>query len=191
MNRQILTASAAIFLLSGCGTQDGGANQAASTSSTNAADMTPEGPSLTAKLFGGGKPMPLDIQRQAANGLILYVTSIQAKPTETVLAVKIVNGAKREVELNWSDQKTFLTAQGQRFFLSPPIENKDLKIGAGATLQGELIFLGRLPQEGQVALVFNDGQSDSQYSSYPNLSIPLPVTTAAFTDDGSKKNSAA
>lgn len=159
-------------------------NQSDAAANTN---MTPEGPSLAAKLFGGGKAMPLDIQQQAANGMILYLTSIQAKPTETVIGVKVVNGFDSDVQLNWSDKKTFLTAAGQKFFLSPPIENKDVKVGAGATMQGELVFLGRLPTDAAVALVVNDGMSSSAYSREPNLSVPIPVAAAAFTDDGSKK----
>ena len=58
-------------------------------------------------------------------------------------------------------------------------------------MEGDLVFLGRLPRSGTVTLVINEGQSDSQYNNTPGLSVPLPTTDAAFSDDGSKKNLAA
>ena len=185
----MMLAAGVAFATAGCSVHDAG--QANAVAGANAADLAPEGPGLTAKLFGGGKSMPLQIQQKLANGSILYITSIQAKPTETVIGVRVVNGFERDIQLEWTDQKTFLVAGGQKFFVSPPLENKQLKITAGTTMQGELVFLGTLPQTGQVALVINDGQSDSQYSSEPGISIPLPVQSAAWSDDGSKKNSAA
>jgi hypothetical protein len=147
----------------------------------------PEGPSLAARLFGGGKPMPLDIQKQLANGTVIYIRSIQAKETETVLGVKIVNGFERDVELDWSTKKTFLAAGGEKFYLSPPIDNKDVRVGARSTMEGELVFLGTLPQSGQVTLVINEGMSDGQYSGTPGISIPITTSSAAWSDDGSKK----
>lgn len=189
MRSTILTLAA--VLLAGCSGGTGDNATVTTSVDANAVDLTPEAPGLSARLFGGGKPQPLQIQQQFANGAILYITSMQAKPTETVLTVRVVNGAERDIRLDWSDQKTFLVAGGQKFFLSPPLENKDLKVTEGATMQGELVFLGTLPETGQVALVINDGMSDSQYSGDPGISIPLPVTSAAWSDDGSKKNSAA
>lgn len=179
---------AAGLALAACSVKDDGANTTAAANT--AADLSPEGPGLTTRLFGGGKPQPLAIQQKFANGMVLYITSMQAKPSETVLGVKVVNGAGRDVELAWTDQKTFLVAGGQKFWVSPPLENKVLKVTDGATMNGELVFLGTLPETGQVTLVINDGMSDSQYSTNPGLSIPLGVTSAAWSDDGSKKNSA-
>lgn len=189
MRHAVMTGTAVgmVLALSAC-SGGAGTDAANTTASANAADLTPEGPGLTARLFGGGKPQSLQIQQKFANGAILYVTSMQAKPTETVVGVKVVNGADRDIRLGWSDQKTFLVAGGQKFWLSPPLENKEVKVTEGSTMQGELVFLGTLPQTGQVTLVINDGQSDSQYNDTPGVSIPLPVTSAAWSDDGSKKN---
>jgi len=187
--RSTIIALAAAAALAACSVKDGKDSDA--TAEVNeTADLTPEGPGLATRLFGGGKAMPLDIQQKLANGAIIYLTSIQAKPTETVIGVRIVNGAERDIELNWSDQKTFLVAGGQKFFLSPPVENEDLKVTTGANMEGDLVFLGTLPRAGQITLVMNDGMSDSQYSSTPGISIPVPVDSVAWSDDGSKKNSA-
>lgn len=178
----------ATILVAGCSQQPPAANDGVSTENTEALGE-PEGPSLTARLFGGGKPMPLEIQKNLANGTIIYIRSIQAKETETVLGVKIVNGFERDVELDWSTQKTFLVAGGQKFYLSPPVDNKDLRVGARTTMEGELVFLGTLPQSGQVTLVINEGMSDGQFSSTPGIAIPIVTSSAAWSDDGSKKNS--
>lgn len=179
--------AAAMLLAAGCSVRE---QPDSDNAETNAEALgEPEGPSLATRLFGGGKPMPLEIQTNLANGAIIYIRSIQAKETETVLGVKIVNGFERDIELDWSTQKTFLTAGGEKFFLSPPVDNKDLRVGARTTMEGELVFLGTLPQARQVTLVINEGMSDGQYSGTPGISIPIATSTAAWSDDGSKKNS--
>ena len=156
----------------------------------NVTDLTPQGPSLTAKLFGGGKALTLDQQKILANGVVVTLTSFQAKADEAVLGVRINNGFERDIELDWADKKTFLVAAGQKFYLSPPVENKDVRVIAGSKMEGELVFLGAVPKGANVTLVVNDGMSDGQYSSNPGFSLPLQVTEAAWSDDGSKKKSA-
>ena len=178
----------ATSLLAACSGAD--TNQAAPANNA-AADLTPEGPSMAAQLFGGGKAMPLNQQKVLANGVVVTLTSFQAKADESVLGIRINNGADRDVELNWSDKKTFLVAGGQKYFLSPPVENKGVKVTSGSKMEGELVFLGAIPPGSTVTLVVNDGLSDSQYTSTPGISLPLQLTEAAWSDDGSKKNLAA
>lgn len=161
------------------------------TQATNSANSAPEGPGLAARLFGGGKALALGQQKVLQNGMVVNLTSFQAKADESVLGVRIVNGAERDVDLDWSDHKTFLVANGQKFWLSPPVENKDLKVTQGSKMEGELVFLGAIPKGATVTLVVNDGMSDSQYSGQPGFSMQLETTEAAWSDDGSKKNLAA
>ncbi|WBH18071.1 hypothetical protein [Sphingomonas radiodurans] len=188
--RHWIMLSAATLALAACSEQP--ENTApADTAEANTTDTTPEGPSLTARLFGGGKPIALAQQKVLENGMVVNLTSFQAKADESVLGVRIVNGADKDVDLDWSNHKTFLVANGQKFWLSPPVENKDLKVTQGAKMEGELVFLGAIPKGATVTLVVNDGMSDSQYSSTPGFSLPLEATEAAWSDDGSKKNLAA
>ena len=154
-------------------------------------DTTPEGPSLASRLFGGGKPVALTQQKVLENGMVVNLTSFQAKANESVLGVRIVNGAGKDVDLDWSDHKTFLVANGQKFWLSPPVENKDLKVTQGSKTEGELVFLGAIPKGASVTLVVNDGMSDGQYSRTPGFSMPLEASEAAWSDDGSKEKLAA
>jgi hypothetical protein len=159
-----------------------------SQTAANSIDLTPQEPGLAARLFGGGKPMALSQQKVLQNGMVVNLTSFQAKADESVLGVRIVNGAERDVDLDWSDHKTFLVANGQKFWLSPPVENRDLKVTQASKMEGELVFLGAIPKGATVTLVVNDGMSDSQYSGQPGCSMQLEATTAAWSDDGSKKN---
>ena len=172
--------------LAACGTQpDSAADEAVDA---NAVDVTPEGPNLASRLFGGGQAVQLVQQKVLENGMVVNLTSFQAKADESILGVRIINGAERDVELNWSNHKTFLVAGGQKFWLSPPVENNDLKVTQGSKMEGELVFLGAIPKGATVTLVINDGMSDSQYTNTPGFSMPLETTEAAWSDDGSKKN---
>lgn len=188
--RSIWVFAGAALALGACTTkQEGTAGN--DTAAANAADMAPQGPSLTAKLFGGGKPVRLEQQKVLENGMVVSLTSFQAKQDEAVLGVRIVNGADRDVILDWSEHKTFLVAGGQKYFLSPPVENADLKVTRGSKMEGELVFLGSISKGATVTLVVNEGMSDSQYNNTPGFAVPLQATEAAWSDDGSKKNSAA
>lgn len=180
----------AALSIAACGKQ-ADTSSTADTAETNTTNTTAEGPSLASRLFGGGKPIQLNQQKVLQNGMVVNLTSFQAKADESVLGVRIVNGADRDVDLDWSDQKTFLVANGQKFWLSPPVENKDVKVTQGSKMEGDLVFLGTIPKGATVTLVVNDGMSDSQYSSTPGFSMPLELTEAAWSDDGSKKNLAA
>ncbi len=42
--------------------------------------------------------------------MVVNLTSFQAKADESVLGVRIVNGADKDVDLDWSDHKTFWVA---------------------------------------------------------------------------------
>lgn len=188
--RYWMTLTAAALSLAACAKQPE-QTPAADTAEANAADMTPEGPGLASRLFGGGKPIALAQQKVLENGMVVNLTSFQAKADESVLGVRIVNGADKDVDLDWSTHKTFLVANGQKFWLSPPVENKELKVTQSSKMEGELVFLGAIPKGATVTLVVNDGMSDGQYSSTPGFSMVLEATEAAWSDDGSKKNLAA
>ena len=59
-------------------------------------DLTPEGPSMLSNVFGGGEPMPLDIQEAHPNRTVLRLTSLQVKPSETVISATVSNGRDRK-----------------------------------------------------------------------------------------------
>lgn len=164
-----------------CG-QDGAAPE------SNLASAPGQAPAATAAagapmLWAGGKPVPLDNQTAHPNGVVLQLTSIQSRPTETVVGVRVINGRDRAVELNRfnGNRDGYLALDsGERLYLSPPPSNARLNIEAGQTLEGELVFLGRLPPSQTAVLVLNENsQTDSQYTTTPGFRINLPLAAVA------------
>lgn len=178
----------AALALTACDVREGGGNQTAAANN-EAEDMTPEEAGIFGKLLGGGEPVKLGIQENHANGGVLSLNSIQVKPTETVMNVTYVNGHTNDIQLNWSTKKTFLTTGGRKFYLSPPVGDSDVRVRSGATMTGDLVFMGAVPETRELQLVVNDGMERSgEYSSIPGFLVDIPVTPAAYSDDGSKKN---
>ncbi|MHA6318510.1 hypothetical protein ACXYN8_12725 [Altererythrobacter sp. CAU 1778] len=158
---------------------------------TEEVDMTPEGPSVASRLFGAGEPMPLDIQVAHPNKTVVQLTSLQVKPSETIIHAIISNGRDREIELNsYSQNNTYIvTGDGQKLYLSAPPTNSDLTIQPGQRIEADLVFLGELPKGTDATLMINNGnQTSNEYTSNPGFRLVLPVRDAAFSDDGSKKN---
>lgn len=159
---------------------------------TEAADLTPEGPSITASLFGGGEPVAIDVQQAHPNGVVLQLASLQAKSSETIVKAIITNGDDSEQSLNrfGNNKQTYIVAEdGTKLYISPPTSNTKLQIPAGQRMEAELVFLGRLPKGSTASLIINDGDNtDNEYTTTPGFRIPLPLSEAAFSDDGSKKN---
>ncbi|SOB78707.1 hypothetical protein SAMN06297144_0174 [Sphingomonas guangdongensis] len=137
----------------------------------------------TGALWANGAKKALDLQSAHPNGVVLQLTSVQSRPTETVLGVRVINGRDRAIELNRfnSNRDGYLALDtGERLYLSPPGNNPRLSVEAGQTLEGELVFLGKLPQSQSAVLILNEnGQTDSQYTTTPGYRINLPLGTVA------------
>lgn len=192
MTRLLLAAVAATGLLTGCSLRDEPEQTASGATANETADLTPEKGVNVAALWGGGKPMPLDVQMTHPSGMVLQLTSLQAKPTETVVGITVVNGDDDEHELNGyphSKDGYIVSGTGEKFFLSPPATNPELSVAAGQRMEGELVFLGRLPKGQNALLILNDGDNlTNEYDTTPGFRLELPMQSAAFSDDGSKKN---
>lgn len=162
-----------------------------SSEATAEQDLTPEGPSVLSNVFGGGEPMPLDIQETHPNRTVLRLTSLQVKPSETVINAIITNGRDGEIHLNqYGNDETYLvTGGGSKLFLSAPPNNETVTIQPGQRMEAELVFLGELRNNDTATLIINEGkQTSNRHSAQPGFRIPLPLESAAFSDDGSKKN---
>lgn len=172
----ILMASA--LVLAACNQSDSGNATAVADNSTTAGAVaaTPGG----ATLWNGGQAKPLDIQVAHPNGVVLQVTSLQSRQTDTAVGVRVINGRDDEIDLNRfpNNRNGFLLLEsGEKLFLSPPTSNARLMVPAGQTFEGELVFLGRLPQVRSGVMVLNeDSSGDNQYSTTPGFRIDLPLT---------------
>ncbi len=132
----------------------------------------------TASLWRGGEVAPLDVQVAHPNGVVLQLTSLQSRPMETAVGVRVVNGRKREVHLNrFNSRRAYIVMDtGERIYISPPAGNTDLTIPAGQSMEGELVFLGRLPRAESATLVLNENSSaDNRATDTPRFQLDLPV----------------
>lgn len=140
---------------------------------------TPGSEAQPTALWNDGQAMPLDIQLAHPNGVVLQLTSLQSRATETVVGVRVINGRTREVQLNRFNNNRhgyIVVDSGERIYLSPPPSNAQLAIQAGQTLEGELVFLGRLPRAQSAVLVLNENSStDNQHTAQPGFRIDLPL----------------
>ncbi len=168
--------------LSACG-GDGGAPDGDVDSGAPAKDR--RGLNIAA-LWGGGQPAPLELQATHPNGVVLQVTSIQAKPTQTVVGIRVANGRERETQLNLygRDSRGYLiTDAGEKLPLLLPEGNPTLAVMGGRTADGELVFAGQLPRGESVTLVLNDSPGlDGANSSHGKFQLSLPLDDA-FSDD--------
>lgn len=134
-------------------------------------------------LWNDGQVKPLDFQVAHPNGVVLQVTSLQSRATETVVGIRVINGRQSESMLNRfpsSRDGYILLDSGERLYLSPPPTNAQLTIPAGQTFQGELVFVGRLPTARAAVLVLNGGDdNDNKHTSSPSYRIDLPLTGQA------------
>jgi hypothetical protein len=100
-----------------------------------------------------------------------------------VVGVRVLNGRERAVDLNRfnSNRDGYLALDtGERLYLSPPASNARLNIEAGQTLEGELVFLGRLPSSQSAVLILNENsQTDNEHTTTPGFRINLPLSAVA------------
>lgn len=166
------------LILGACG-QD--AEQQAESNGSVAAGGGGDAGKDGAALWAGGAKRPLEIQSAHPNGVVLQLTSLQSGQTETTIGLRVINGRDKAIDLNRfnSSRNGYLALDtGEKLYLSPPANNTRLSIEAGQTLEGQLVFLGRLPKAQSAVLVLNEnGQADSEYSNTPAFRINLPLAT--------------
>lgn len=167
-----------VLLLAACGQERANEPPAADAGAPAATALADQGGQNTASLWQGGAQQPLDIQSSHPNGVVLQLTSLQSRPTETAIGIRVLNGRDREIHLNrFNNRNGYIVLDtGDRLHLSPPANNTRLSIPAGQTLEGELVFLGRLPPAQSAVLILNENSStDSQHTTTPSFRIDLPM----------------
>lgn len=122
--------------------------------------------------------IPANVQATAPVGVVVRVKEIVVAEDVTLVTVSAsYSGETNFLELAYSDSGTFLLDEnGQKLPLRSPEDNRNLRIARGDTMQGRLVFLGRVaPESKKVRLVFNDGASGDDTSG-PGLNIDVPLT---------------
>ncbi|CAA9232956.1 MAG: hypothetical protein AVDCRST_MAG76-1273 [uncultured Acidimicrobiales bacterium] len=131
------------------------------------------------------KGQPLQLEQRHPNGTVLRVSGIEFGPTSGTVTIEAVNGYTEKVRLNARGIQ-LVDNTGTRYNLLEPEQNSELEILPGATLRGDLTFLGELDRKASaLKLLVNASRSDesidlaarSDSTSYPKFQfddIPLP-----------------
>lgn len=166
---RLALAAALGLALSGCsGGGDGGdggpADDASPSSSSEATSEEPtEGsedePSesssddaTTEEEPDAGTSEPVDVSDQGLedrhqNGSVLTVRSVQVDRTGIIVGVTVVNGFTETISLASVGSMFLVDDQGNGYLFREPAQNADLAVEPGAELNGELVFLGVLPDD--------------------------------------------
>jgi len=128
----------------------------------------------------GGDDAAIDIQAAHANGVVLQIASARTSGDRTLVNVRVMNGRDRDIDLNSSDETSYLlTDSGEKLFLVPSPANDDLSIPAGQTIDVALVFAGKPRRNAPATLVLNErGSADSVSASNPRFQIALPMDRA-------------
>ncbi len=122
--------------------------------------------------------IPSNVQATAAVGVVLRVKDVVLAEDVTVVTVSAsYSGETSFLELAYTDSGTYLLDEnGQKYPLRSPQDNPNLRISRGDTMQGRLVFLGRVaPESKRIRLVFNEGR-DGGDTGGPGLSVDVPLT---------------
>lgn len=127
---------------------------------------------------GGGAE--IDVQGLHPSGVVVQVTSVRSAGDRTLVNARVINGRDREIELNASNEVTYLlTDAGDKLLLAPSPTNDDLAIPADQTMDLALVFLGDLPRGDSTTLVINErGNADSENTNVPRFQLSLPLDGA-------------
>ena len=171
----------AVLALAACQQGDAPQNDAQPAPAAEAAGAAAQAPPA-ASLWNNGQAKPLDAQASHANGVVLQLVSLQSRPSDTGVGVRIINGHSLDIDLNRfsGNRHGFLLLEtGERLYLSPPDGNPRLTVPAGQTFEGELVFAGRLAPVRSAVLVLNDKGGDSGNTAMPAFRIDLPLSGGA------------
>jgi hypothetical protein len=147
----MLTCVAVVTLLTACG-DDGSdspsAGEGATDSTSSVRTDDSPGDDSSGDEVASDAPLPedqprLDLEQRHPNGTVLRVTAIAFDRAATTVSVEAINGFVESIDLNSVDLQ-LVDDQSNIYNFVPPDDNPDLRVESGATLTGDLTFLGRL-----------------------------------------------
>lgn len=116
----------------------------------------------------------LNLQANHANGSVLRVTKVTFSEDNISLTMAVTNGHDSEIVLNDSKDMILRDNLGNRYNLSPPPQNPEVRVPQGSTLEGRFSFLGRInPSASSLTFTTNDKfGSDASFAKSPKMVIP-------------------
>ncbi|GLI99070.1 OmpA family protein [Sphingobium sp. BS19] len=125
---------------------------------------------------GSGDGAQVDAQVAHLSGVVLQVLSVRGSGERAEVAIRVMNGRDREIELDaLSDKSYIVTDSGEKLMLVQSPTNPDLAVQPGKAMDGLLIFSGRLPSSGTATIVLNEHDSGGEYTRNPRLEVVLPL----------------
>ena len=112
------------------------------------------------------KEKELDLQANHPNGTVLRITKISFNEDSIVLGFSVTNGHKYEIELSQNTRMQLKDNLGNQYNLSPPKTNPEIEVPTGSTINGNLIFLGRISPDAKSLTLTTNHDYDSQTSEY-------------------------
>ncbi len=131
-------------------------------------------------LLSGSDGAPLNAQIVHPGGTVLQLLSIEADNDRVLVTVRAMNARAREIVLNSGRENSYiLTESGEKLFLVPPAGNPTLAVPSGKTMDGTLVFSGKLARSDRATMVLNEnGSVDSLYTSSPRFQLAMPLEGA-------------
>lgn len=122
------------------------------------------------------EPVSVDLVERHPNGAHLRITSIDRSDNEVLLGVRIVNGHSHNISLNSAPKRSYIRAgDAAKIMLVPPDGNSQVKVPARSTVEGDLVFMGAIPEGEELTLVLNENGGTSDSTPIPKFVIELPV----------------
>lgn len=109
--------------------------------------------------------LDLDISESHPNGVVIQISQVRFGPNAIEVDVEILNGFDGTAELHGSipERRMRLTDDlGNEHPLSPPPDNENLEVEKGESLEGTLVFLGRLDPDATELTVHSFGGKDGR-----------------------------
>ncbi|TRO95795.1 hypothetical protein FKB34_06885 [Glycocaulis profundi] len=124
------------------------------------------------------EPVEVGIEESHPNGMSVLIRSLELTDTEVRLDVRVINGHTENIRLAGMSDWTFVqTEGGDRLRLVAPPDNRELNIARQSTVDGSLVFMGSVPESGDLTLVLNDRGDDNPSTPNPRFEITLPSDT--------------
>lgn len=123
----------------------------------------------------------VDVVERHPNGAVLQVRVVRLSPDAIEVGVEILNGHDGRIQLHAErpagNRLYAVDDRGNEYPFSPPPDNETVEVAASESLEGTLVFLGRLDSEARTLTVHTYGGAGDQAAHVPfvDSSVTIPL----------------
>ncbi len=128
----------------------------------------------------GDKVFKIDnIQTTVPVGVTVMVKKITVGEDATVVNLVASFDSHQTNRVNLNDVNAYLAfGEDRKLHMRQPKDNRYLSINNGQSVEGDLVFPGRIPADArEVTLVFNEGNGGDDVSA-PGITLAIPLMEA-------------